>query len=273
MTQNDLIGVVQDLVNNQPNSHIINSGDYFKDKLTALFEIDQQLYDAQSANDEVVIYITESYKKYIDEIANLIDEYEVRHHDLPEKILIMINDFANQLFKSRDPRIVDIEQKKTILQQAQKILYSIECVLKIGLIEKYIELLSNYRKALKRLDCKHIKIENISCARHIKGRIKTLKDGYRVINTSFKSFFDKDKNNNRMEYNFKNIVTISNLNEVLRDCKKLLAEVEANGGVYQRALNLGGKPSIHSQIVDVLLNYVVPGVLTIISIILWINNH
>lgn len=271
MTQNDLVALVQDLVNKQPNSHIINNADYFKDKLTSLFETDQQLYDMQLANDEVVAYITESYKKYINEIANLIDEYEVRHHDLPEKILVMINDFTNQLFKSRDPSITDIEQRKVILQQAQKILYCIECVLKIGLIEKCIELLSNYRKALNCFDCEHIKIENISCARHLKGRIKTFKDGYSVINTSFESFFDKDKNG--IKYNFKKIVTISNLNEVLHDCKKSLEEVEANDGVYQRALNLGGKPTIRSRIVDVLLNYVVPGVLTIISIILWINSH
>ena len=271
MSQNDLVVLVQDLVNKQPNSHIINNVDYFKDKLTALFEIDQQLYDAQLANDEVVTYITESYKKYINDIANLIDEYEVRHHDLPEKVLAMINDFANQLFKSRDPSIANIEQKKAVLQQAQKILYCIECVLKLGLIEKYIELLSNYRKALNRLDCEHIKIENISCARHLKGRIKIFKDGYSVINTSFKSFFEKDKNG--IKYNFKKIVTISMLDQVLQDCKELLQEVEADNGVYQRALNLGGKPSIRSQTVDVLLNYVVPGVLTIISIILWINSH
>lgn len=271
MSQNDLAVLVQDLVNKQPNSHIINNVDYFKDRLTALFEIDQQLYDAQLANDEVVTYISESYKKYINEIANLIDEYEVRHHDLPEKVLGMINDFANQLFKSRDPSIANIEQKKAVLQQAQKILYCIECVLKLGLIEKYIELLSYYRKALNCLDCEHIKIENISCARHLKGRIKTFKDGYSVINTSFKSFFERDKNG--IKYNFKKIVTISKLDQVLQDCKELLQKVEADNGVYQRALNLGGKPSIRSQTVDVLLNYIVPGVLTIISIILWINSH
>lgn len=271
MPQNDLVVLVQDLVNKQPNSHIIDNVDYFKDELTALFEIDQQLYDAQSANDEVVTYITESYKKYINEIANLIDEYEVRHHDLPEKVLAMINDFSNQLFKSRDPSITNIEQRKVALQQAQKILYCIECVLKLGLIEKYIELLSNYRKVLNRLDCEQIKIENISCARHLKSRIKIFKDGYSVIDTSFKSFFEKDKNG--IKYNFKKIVTISNLDQVLQDCKMLLQKVEAEDGVYQRALNLCGKPSIRYQIVDVLLNYAVPGVLTIISIILWINSH
>lgn len=271
MPQNDLVVLVQDLVNKQPNSHIINNVDYFKNKLTALFEIDQQLYDAQLANDEVVTYITESYKKYINEIANLIDEYEVRYHDLPEKVLAMINDFANQLFKSWDPSIANIEQKKTVLQETQKILYCIECVLKLGLIEKHIELLSNYRKALNRLDCSHIKIENISCARHLKGKIKILKDGYAVISTSFKSFFEKDKNG--IKYNFKKIVTISNLEQVLQDCKELLKKVEADDGVYQRALNMGGKPSIRSQMVDVLLNYVVPGVLTIISIILWFNSR
>ncbi len=271
MAQKDLVVLVQDLVNKQPNSHIVNNVDYFKNKLTAIFEIDQQLYDAQLANDEVVTYITESYKKYINEIANLIDEYEVRHHDLPEKILVMINDFANQLFKSSDPSIADIEQRKAILQQTQKILYCIECILKLGLIEKYIELLSNYKKALNRLDCQHIKIENISCARYLKGRIKTFKDGYSIINTSFESFFDKDRNG--IKYNFKKIVTISKLDEVLQDCKKTLQEIEANDGPYQHALNLCGKPSVRSQIVDVLLNYVVPGVLTIISIILWIDSH
>ena len=271
MTQNDLVVLVQDLVNKQPNSHIINNVVYFKDKLTALFEIDQQLYKAQLANDEVLTYITESYKKYINEIANLIDEYEVRHHDLPEKILVMIDDFTNQLFKSRDPSIVDIEQRTLLLQRAQKILYCIECLLKIGLVEKYIELLSNYRKALNCLDCEHIKTENISCARHLKGRIKTFKDSYNIINTSFKSFFEKDKN--RIKYSFKKIGTISSLDGVLQDCKNLLEEVEANNGVYQRALNLGGKPSIRSRIVGVLLNYVIPGVLTIISIILWSNSH
>lgn len=271
MPQKDLVVLVQDLVNKQPNSHIINNVNYFKDKLVALFEIDQQLYDAQEANDEVVKYITESYEKYINEIAKLIDEYEVRHHDLPEKILVMINDFTNQLFKSRNPSIADIEQKKVILQQAQKILYCIESVLKIGLIEKYIELLSNYRKALNRLDCEHIKMENISCARHLKGRIKSIKDGYSLINTSFESFFDKDKKG--IKYNFEKIITISNLDETLKDCKGLLEKVEANDGVYQRALKLGGKPCTRSQIVDVLLNYVVPGVLTVISVILWLNSH
>lgn len=65
MTQNDLVALVQDLVNKQPNSHIINNADYFKDKLTSLFEIDQQLYDMQLANDEVVAYITESYKNIL----------------------------------------------------------------------------------------------------------------------------------------------------------------------------------------------------------------
>lgn len=152
----------------------------------------------------MIKYVTESYEMYIGQIAKLVDEYEVRHHDLPERVLVMICDFANQLFKSGDPNIVDVEQKKEILQQAQKILHCVKCVLEIGLIEKYIGLLSHYKKALSHLDCEHIRIENVSCVRYLKRKIKNIKDGYNIINGSFESFSEKDGNG--IKYNFNNIV-------------------------------------------------------------------
>lgn len=271
MNKNELVELVDNLVNKQPNSHIINNGDYFKTRISALFEIDQQLYDAQRTDDIVVKYITEAYTVYVNEIAKLIDEYEVRHHDLPERILVMINDFANQLFKSRDPNIVDVEQKKERLQQAQKILHCVGCVLKIGLIEKYIELLSNYKMALNRLDCEGIKKENISYVRYLKNEIKIIKSGHSNVKSSFKMFFDKDKYG--VKYNFKNIVTISGLDDLLQKCRNLLLELESNDGIYQHALNSGGKPSIGGKFVDAMLNYIIPGILTMISVILWINNR